>query len=50
MLNKIKQIIGQDGSQQSSRRYSYAARTFRPEQPLGFVPRTDPNFYFLSKR
>ncbi|HSX48401.1 MAG TPA: hypothetical protein VLF41_02785 [Candidatus Nanoarchaeia archaeon] len=25
-------------------------KAFRPEPPLGFVPRTDPNFYFLSRR
>jgi hypothetical protein len=47
MVNRIKQIIGFGAP--ARRAYSYAHVT-RPEPPLGFVSRSDPNFYFLSKR
>jgi hypothetical protein len=49
MINKIKQIAGiSEGAQTTSR--SFSEKVYRPERPLGFVSRTDPNFYFYSKR
>lgn len=48
MLHKIKQIIEQV-SAVNKPQYVYS-RVYRPEPPLGFVPRTDPNFYFLQKK
>jgi hypothetical protein len=36
----------------SSRRPIYKPRVHNrvPETPIGFVPRSDPNFYFLSRK
>jgi hypothetical protein len=36
----------------SSRRPIYKPRVINrvPELPIGFVPRSDPNFYFLSRK
>jgi hypothetical protein len=30
--------------------YKPKAMTRVPDLPIGFVPRTDPNFYFLSRK
>ncbi len=36
----------------SSRRPVYRARVMSrvPQPPIGFVPRSDPNFYFLARK
>jgi hypothetical protein len=49
VLNKLKQIIALTAQPAKRPNYSYA-RIAQPEPPLGFVPRSDPNYYFLRNR
>lgn len=50
MLNKLKQIVELTGFNLSDQLAYSHSRVYKPEPPLGFVPRTDPNFYFLQKK
>lgn len=48
MLYKLKQKIGIVVHRPEPVRIRVSVT--RPEPPLGFVPRSDPNYYFLSNR
>ena len=50
MLNKLKQIVVLAGVNSAGREVYIPHRTYKPEPPLGFVSRKDPNFYFLQKK
>jgi hypothetical protein len=48
VLNKLKQSI-KLGERNQGEPYKMG-KEYQPSPPVGFVPRTDPNFYFLSRR
>lgn len=48
MLNKIRQMVPIRVLAEPRRDRSRSH--YQPEQPINFVRRSDPNFYFLAKR
>lgn len=48
----MRKILESIFTARSSRRTIYRPRAMNriPELPIGFVPRSDPNFYFLSRK
>jgi hypothetical protein len=42
--------LGQSNRQRATYQAGQGRNISHPEQPLGFIPRSDPNFYFYSKR
>jgi hypothetical protein len=49
MIMKLRTVLGLQGSTNQSR-VSPRLKVYQPEPPIGFVRRSDPNFYFLGKR
>lgn len=52
MKRILENILSETIFSRSARRPIYRPRVINrvPELPIGFVPRSDPNFYFLSRK
>ncbi len=48
MITKIKVSLGLEPSRIMA--YDRRMNIYKPERPINFVRRSDPSFYFLSKR
>ena len=48
MIERFNRLL--KGDEAASRRPQPSRNVYQPQPPLGFIRRTDPNFYFLTRR